>query len=183
MNKNFRHLASASAFAFFLFIAMGSGDDKKTSTSTSSGSTAATSEAKANYKKVGEILPTEYFDVTVNKVSIKNSVSTGNEFADLKPESGTRYLIINTTFKNTSNESRMLMDGEVLVNYNGKDYTFDKSETIMLDGWGLLLDQINPLTAKTTNLVYKIPAELKGTAYYKPGRSGSDDLIDLGNIE
>lgn len=181
MNKNFKHLASASAFAFFLFIAMGSGDDKKSSSTSSTSS--ATAETKANYKKVGETLPTEYFEVTVNKVSVQNSVSTGNEFSDLKPESGTRYLIINTTFKNTSNESRMLMDGEVLVNYNGKDYTFDKSETVMAEGFGLLLDQINPLTAKTTNLVYKIPAELKGTAYYKPGRSGSDDLIDLGNIE
>ena len=181
MNKNFKHLASASAFAFFLFIATGSGDDKK-STPTSSISS-ATAEAKASYKKVGETLPTEYFEVTVNKVSVQNSVSTGNQFSDLKPESGTRYLIINTTFKNTSNESRMLMDGEVLVNYNGKDYTFDKSETVMAEGFGLLLDQINPLTAKTTNLVYKIPAELKGIAYYKPGRSGSNDLIDLGNIE
>ncbi|MFC4686583.1 DUF4352 domain-containing protein [Epilithonimonas pallida] len=184
MNKNFKHLASASTFAFFLFIAMGSGDDKKsTSTSTSSSATGASTEVKASYKKVGETLPTEYFEVTVNKVGVQNSVSTGNQFSDLKPESGTRYLIINTTFKNTSNESRMLMDGEVLVNYNGKDYTFDKSETVMAQGFGLLLDQINPLTAKTTNLVYKIPAELKGTAYYKPGRSGSDDLIDLGNIE
>ena len=181
MNKNFKHLASASAFAFFLFIAMGSGDDKKSSSTSSTSS--ATAETKASYKKVGETLPTEYFEVTVNKVSVQNSVSTGNEFSDLKPESGTRYLIINTTFKNTSNESRMLMDGEVLVNYNGKDYTFDKSETVMAEGFGLLLDQINPLTAKTTNLVYKIPAELKGMAYYKPGRSGSDDLIDLGNIE
>ena len=184
MKKNFKHLASAGAFAFFLFIAMGSGDDKKsTSTSSASSATGATSETKTAYTKVGETLPTEYFEVTVNKVSVKNSVSTGNEFANLPAESGTRYLIINTTFKNTSNESRMLMDGEVLVNYNGKDYTFDKSETIMLEGWGLMLDQINPLTAKTTNLVYKIPTELKGTAYYSPARSGSDDLIDRGNIE
>ena len=178
MNKNFKHLASAAAFAFFLFIAMGSGDDKKSSSTIS-----ATSEAKASYKKVGETLPTEYFEVTVNNLSVQNSVSTGNEFSDLKAESGTRYLIINTTFKNTSHESRMLMDGKVLVNYNGKDYTFDKSETVMAEGYGLMLDQINPLTTKTTNLVYKIPAELKGTAYYNPARSGSDDLIDLGNIE
>ncbi|WP_185147321.1 DUF4352 domain-containing protein [Chryseobacterium binzhouense] len=158
---------------------MGSGDDKKSSTTSSTSS--ASAEA-ASYKKVGETLPTEYFDVTVNTVNVKNSVSTGNEFVDLSAESGTRYLIINTTFKNTSNESRTLIDGEVLVNYKGKDYTFDKSETIMLDGWGLMLDQINPLTTKTTNLVYKIPAELIGTAFYKPGRSGSDDLIDLGTI-
>ena len=183
MNKNFKHLASASAFAFFLFIAIGSGDDKKSTSTSTSSSTGATSEAKASYKKVGETLPTEYFEVTVNKVSVKNSVSTGNQFSDLPAESGTRYLVINTTFKNSSNESRMLMDGEVLVNYNGKDYRYDKSETVMAEGYGLMLDQINPLTAKTTNLVYKIPAELKGNAYYSPARSGSEDLIDLGTIE
>ena len=184
MNKNFKHLASAGAFAFFLFIAMGSmDDDKKSGTGVSTTSTATNGEAKANYKKVGETLPTEYFEVTVNKVSVKNTVSTGNEFSNLPAESGTRYLIINTTFKNISNESRSLFDGEVLVNYNGKDYTFDKAEPMMIEGWGLMLDEINPLTTKTTNLVYKIPAELKGTAFYNPARSGSDDLIDLGNIE
>lgn len=41
----------------------------------------------------------------------------------------------------------------------------------------------NPLTSKTTNIVYKIPAEIKGAAYYRPGRSSKKDLIELGNIE
>jgi hypothetical protein len=187
MNKNLKTLASASALAFFLFVAYGSDDDKKststtsTTTSTESGGS-ETAEATAT-KKIGETLPTEYFEVTVNNVKVKKSVSTGNEFADLKAEPGNKYLIMNTTFKNIDNESRMLMDGEILINYNGKDYTFDKSETVMLEGWGLLLDQINPLTSKTTNIVYKIPEELKGVAYYKPGRAGSKDLIELGNIE
>ena len=63
----------------------------------------------------------------------------------------------------------MLMDGSVWINYNGKDYEFDKSESIMAEGWGLVLDQINPLISKTTNLVYKIPAEIKGDIYWQPG--------------
>jgi len=63
----------------------------------------------------------------------------------------------------------MLMDGSVWINYNGKDYEFDKSESIMAEGWGLFLDQINPLISKTTNLVYKIPAEIKGDIYWQPG--------------
>lgn len=178
MNKNLKHFASVGALALFLFIATGSGDDKKESTTT-----ATSTEAAAARKKVGETLATDYFDVTINKVGVQKSVDTGNPIASLPAEDGNKYLIINVTFKNTSNESRMLLDGEVLINYNGKDYKYDKSETVMLEGWGLLLDQINPLTSKTTNLVYKIPAEIKGTAYYKPGRAGNDDLINLGNIE
>ena len=184
MNKNLKTLASASALAFFLFVAYGSDDDKKSTSTTTSAESGGSETAEATAtKKIGETLPTEYFEVTVNNVKVKKSVSTGNEFADLKAESGNKYLIMNTTFKNIDNESRMLMDGEILINYNGKDYTFDKSETVMLEGWGLLLDQINPLTSKTTNIVYKIPEELKGVAYYKPGRAGSKDLIELGNIE
>jgi len=54
---------------------------------------------------------------------------------------------------------------------------------VFVEGWGLMMDQINPLTSKTTKLVYKIPAEIKGLAYYRPGRSNKNDLISLGNIE
>lgn len=78
------------------------------------------------------------------------------------------YLIINVTFKNTNNESRMLIDGSVWINYNGKDYEFDKSETVMAEGYGILLDQSNTLISKTTNLVYKIPAEIKVTHIGNP---------------
>ncbi len=131
---------------------------------------------------VGEILHTDYFDIAVNKVSLQDRVNTGNEFADLNPEPGTMYLIINASFKNIDNESRMLMDGSVWINYNGKDYEFDKSEMIMLEGWGLMLDQINPLTTKTTNLVYKIPAEINGDAFWQPGRADSDERIALGSL-
>ena len=132
---------------------------------------------------VGEVLHTDYFDITVNSVNLNDRVNTGNQFADKEPESGNMYLIIDATFKNTNNESRMLSDGSVWINYNGKDYEFDKSEPIMLEGWGLLLDQINPLTTKRTKLVYKVPAEIKGLAYWQPGRASSDEKIALGNLE
>jgi hypothetical protein len=162
-------------------------DEKGSSTSAdnSSSSSSEQIEQKTEAPKgvgIGETLRTDYFDITVNKVSLEDRVNTGNEFADLKPEQGNLYLIINASFKNTDKESRMLMDGSVWINYNGKDYEFDKAETVMLEGWGLLLDQINPLTTKTTNLVYKIPAEIKGNAYWQPGRADSDQKILLGNL-
>jgi hypothetical protein len=132
---------------------------------------------------VGQALKTEYFEVTVNKVETSERISSGNEYiADTKADEGSRFLILHTTFKNIDNESRMITDGEVLINYNGKDYKFDKSETIMQDGYGLFLDQINPLTSKTTKLVYRIPDEIKGNAYYHPGRSDDDHVILLGAI-
>jgi hypothetical protein len=133
---------------------------------------------------IGQILQTSYFDVVVNKVSLQSSVKTGNEFADLAREQGNMYLILNVSFKNTDKESRTLIsEGSVWINYNNIDYQFDKSETVMLEGWGLFFDQINPLVTKTTNIVYKIPTEIKGPAYWQPGRAKKDQRIFLGNLE
>lgn len=182
MRKNLRHLLSASALAVFTFIAFGSMDDDGDSSSSSS-STTINLDNSTTVKQLGETLSTRYFEVTVNEASIQDRVNTGNQFTDLKKEEGIQYLILNTTFKNTDNESRMISDGEVIINYNDKDYLFDNSEMIMLEGWGTMLDQLNPLTSKTTNLVYKIPDEIKGPAYYRPGRSKKSDLIAIGNIE
>ena len=131
---------------------------------------------------VGDILQTRYFNVTINKVSISDRINVGNEFLDVQPQQGNLFLIMNTTFKNIDNESRMIEDGIVYITYNGKEYTFDSPEPLMLEGWGLFFDQINPLTTTTTNLVYKIPAEIKGPTYYNPGRSSDKDLIFLGNL-
>lgn len=179
MKNYLNQLMSGFVLVFFAVLAIGSGSNN--SESSTEGDNNATKSG--NVKQIGEVLTTEYFEVTVNEISIKDRVSTGNQFADLKKEEGIRYLILNTTFKNIDSESRMLSDGEILINYNGKDFNYDKSETIMLDGWGLMMDQLNPLTSKNTKLVYKIPAELKGQAYYRPGRSGNGDLIDIGILE
>lgn len=143
---------------------------------------AAASEA-TSATGIGQTLKTAYFEVTVSKAGLTNKINTGNEFSDLAAEPGNQFLLITATFKNIDNESRMLTDGAVFINYNGKEYEFDKSEVVMADGYGLLLDQINPLTSKTTKLVYKLPAEIKGPAYYQPGRANDDEKIFLGNLQ
>ena len=132
---------------------------------------------------VGQVLSTEYFDVVVNKITTSDRLSTGNQFADKDPEPGILYLIINVTYKNTDNESRMINEGSVFINFEGKEYEYDKSESIMLSGWGYFLDQINPLMSKTTNIVYKIPTEISGYAYYEPGRNYDSKRIYLGRIK
>jgi hypothetical protein len=44
---------------------------------------------------IGQVLSTEYFEVTANSLRIETRVGTGNEFADLKPEQGIAYPILN----------------------------------------------------------------------------------------
>lgn len=159
-------------------------DSKASNVATSaSGQTETKADGTASYPTLGQTLKTRYFEVTITKAGLTNKLNTGNEFTDEKAGEGNQFLVMQTTFKNIDNESRMLTDGSVFINYNGKDYEFDKSETVMAEGYGLFLDQINPLTSKTTKLVYKIPAEIKGPAYYKPGRADDDQRIFLGNLQ
>ncbi len=177
---NLKKTASIIAIAGFTFFALASGDSDNGGSSTTSDAETVNTEQTVG---IGEPLKTDYFEITVNKVDVKDRVSTGNEFADLKPEKGNKYLIIDATFKNIDNESRMIMEGSVWINYNGQKYEFDSPEQVMLEGWGTMLDQINPLTTKTTKLVYKLPSEITGTAFWQPGRSDDDELINLGEIK
>ncbi len=174
MNR-IKQLVSIIVISVFIFLAYASGED---------GAGTSTSETPQDkIVKVGEILTTNHFEVQVNKVSIKDRVSTGNEFANIASEEGNQFLIFNITFKNIDNESRTFFEGEVIINSGGTDYKFDKSEMVMLDGWGSFLDQLNPLTSKSTNLVFKIPTEIKGDVYWKPGRNSAGKMFLLTNIE
>ena len=140
-------------------------------------------KASASDVQIGQTLKTQYFDVTVNSAKTSKGVKTGNEFGDVAPEEGNKFLIIDITLKNTDNESRMMFDGEVMINYNGKEYKYEQPELIAAEGWGMIMDNINPLVTKKTKLVYKIPAEITGEAFYYPARSGDDDRISLGTIQ
>ena len=134
--------------------------------------------------KVGDSLAlmTEYFAVWIENVKVTKNINTGNEFSNLAAQPGNKFVVLDMVFKNMDTESRMLFDGDILINYHGKELKYDKTETVMAEGYGLMLDQINPLTQKNTKLVYAIPEEVKGAAYYHPSRSDDNERIYLGNL-
>lgn len=125
-------------------------------------------EKKPTLPGYGETITAGDFEVTLNGYKFSKQVDTGNEFANIAPQEGNRFLIMNVTYKNISDKSKMAFPGTVYIEYNGKTLKYDHAETIPLEGWGLLLDQLNPLTSKTTRLVFKIPAEIKGPVYWEP---------------
>ena len=167
-----------------IIIIIGAISASQDDNSSRNGASGGIAESKASAVGVGEVLKTQYFDYTVNSVKIDPRVSTGNQYTDLAPEQGNLYLIINTTIKNTDDESRMLPgSGTIWIDSNGKSYEFETAEAIMLEGWGVLMEELNPLTTKTTNLVFKIPSELKGAVYWQPPRARKKEVIALGNIQ
>lgn len=170
-----KHILSGAVLSVFLFAAVAStGDD-----SNSAEAIAANSE---NALGLNETLQTEYFAVKVNKFDFKDKVNTGNEFSDLPKEEGNKYIIVNVTLKNISSESRMMFDGELLVKSGEQVLKYENSETVMLEGWGILMDNINPGVTKTTNIVYKVPADLTGDVFYVPARAKSSQLIKIGTL-
>ncbi len=175
--RQIRHFLSGLVVIVFMVLAFGSEDSDTASIENN------TETIETEIINIGETGVTDYFEILVNKVVVSDRVNTGNQFADLNREPGNQYLAFKITFKNIDNESRMFTDGDVLINYNGKEYRYDKSETILLEGWGTMLDQINPLTSKTTNLVYKIPQEITGDLYWRPGRNSKNVTFYLGNIQ
>lgn len=171
-------IGAVGLILLIIVIAIIGGDSEPTATTAQEET--APEAIEESLPGMGSIVKAGYFEVTVNNASVNEWVNTGNEFSDLERESGIKYLILNITFKNIDKKNRMMFDGELYINYEDQEYNFD-SETILIDGWGLFLDTINPLTSKTTNLVYKLPEEIRGPITWKP--TGSRGKIYVGNIE
>ncbi len=118
-----------------------------------------------------------YFDVTVNDCTISKSIETGNRYSTVKSDPDARFLTVNATFKNTDNEGRLPLEGSLFISKDGKDYKFDTTESIVSEGYGIRLRSLNPLIKLTTKIVYKVPNELSGEVYWKPGRNAEDKKL------
>ena len=131
---------------------------------------------------VGDKLITSYFEIKLNKVWIDNKIKTGNIVSDVDAGEANLFVILDVSFKNIDNESRMIRKGALFVDCNNKMYKFEKSETIMAEGWSILLELISPLITETTKIVYKIPAEMNGPVYWEPGRNIKGTRFYCGNL-
>lgn len=123
-----------------------------------------------------------HFQVTLNSCVAKDRVGTGNSFAEPKVWEGSRFLVIDATFKNIDTEGRLPAEGQVIFKSGGKEYLYDHTESILLDGYGIFLDSINPFVSMRTKIVYRIPLELRGEVFWRPGRNSSGISLWCGFI-
>lgn len=123
-----------------------------------------------------------HFEVSANKAYATNKVGTGNQFAEPKQWEGSRFFVVNASFKNLDTESRLPVGGSLFINYNGKDYEFDTVEPIMLEGYNIWFKSINPLITMKTKIVYRIPNEVHGEVFWKPGRNPNDTRLWVGKV-
>ena len=138
------------------------------------GGGSSSADSLENPAKMGEVVATRYFDVTVNSYNTRKSA--GSEYMKTEAGPGNTLLIIDVTYKNSSSEARFLSSGEVMVLVDGKELRFDSAEVVMDDGY-ITFENLNPMTSITGKVVFKIPEGLKGEIFYKPARSS--ELIYL----
>lgn len=124
-----------------------------------------------------------YFDISVDRGTYGKRVGTGNRYAEPKTWAGSRFFIVHTTFKNIDTESRLPVEGSLFINYDGREYEFDSVEPISLEGYNMWFRKINPLITMKTKIVYRIPDEIHGEVFWRPGRNPDDKRLWVGNVK
>jgi hypothetical protein len=124
-----------------------------------------------------------YFEVATGKSQYGNTVGTGNRLAEPKQWEGSRFFIVNASFKNLDTESRLPVEGSLYITYNGKEYEFDSVETVMAEGYNIWFKKVNPLITMKTKIVYRIPDEIEGDVFWKPGRNPDDTRLWVGSVK
>lgn len=124
-----------------------------------------------------------YFKISADSANYGPSVNTGNRFAEPKKWEGSRFFVIRASFKNLDTESRLPSEGSLFINYNGKEYEFDSVEPIMLEGYNIWFKKVNPLITMKTKIVYRIPDEIHGEVFWRPGRNTDGTKLWLGFIK
>ncbi|MPQ65365.1 MULTISPECIES: hypothetical protein [unclassified Pseudomonas] len=120
--------------------------------------------------------------VAANGCVTRRKIGTLNPVLDPKSWTGSKFLILDASFKNTSTTSRYPSPGAVIISKNGQTYKFDKFEMVAGDGFGVLSEALNPLITYRTKLVYRIPADLTGAVVWQPDDRSTDVMVSCGSI-
>jgi hypothetical protein len=123
-----------------------------------------------------------YFSISADKGTYGPTVGTGNKYSEPEHWDGSRFFIVDASFKNLDTESRLPAEGSLYITYNGKEYEFDTTEAIMSKGYNIWFKSVNPLITMKTKIVYRIPEEIYGDVYWKPGRNPKGVKLFAGNI-
>ena len=174
MNRITRSLLSVVGVGVFALLAVGSGDSEKKAERDSE----ADAEKNRQAAQIGEMARVGYFEITVNGARRSKTVKTKYDIETAAD--GSMYLILDVTVKCVDTESRTFLEGSAFAAYEGKELEYDKREIIM--GTEMFSGGINPLTKKTGQIIYQVPAELDGPYYWEPGR-GEDVRFVLGTLQ
>ena len=176
---------NATAFLVWLLVDCGSETEQRRGASVTQSAAEDTIENQAEQTTtsepllVGDTLELRRFNVTLNKAWVDVRTDTGNEFIDIDAGDGNIFVIVNATWENIDNQSRMAFPGNLVFELDGQEYTVESTESVLSEGWDMLLETLSPLERFTTNLVYKLPAREGMVGWWD---FGGEDYFYLGEI-
>lgn len=138
---------------------------------TASGSISQLKTLIRNSKGVTRHATVGYFDASVDACNAQSLPITGNKYTEPDAWDGSRFVVLDVTFKNNDSEGRLPLPGSLVINHNGRELTYDTTESIMQKGFGIYFKSVNPLLSMKTKLVYRIPNEISGDVFWVPGRN------------
>ena len=131
--------------------------------------------------KIGETVKTKYFNVTVNKKGTHTTSAIGTGYSQEAAAQGSMFVVVNTSFENISDESRMLSGAILEITIDGKKLKFDDTANMYGDGWCSGLDTINPMLTLTCSMAWTVPKKNGMSIVYVPPRSSTGISIGVYN--
>jgi hypothetical protein len=128
----------------------------------------------SNSAEIGQFL------VTADSCSVSPTANFG--LLSVEAQSGSTFLILQATFKNTSSSSQVIVPGSVLIDYEGRSYTFNIIEQVLGDPLEVPEAPINPLISQKVRIIYRIPDEISGKVRWQPGQNPDRLTLKCGVI-
>ncbi|WP_442113081.1 hypothetical protein [Pseudomonas sp. NUPR-001] len=120
------------------------------------------------------------FVVTVDSCTTSQNADFG--LIPVSSQPGSKFLILQATFKNTSNTGQLIVPGVLLMNHSGKTYTYNVIEPVLGDPIGVPQGPINPLIAQKVRVVYRVSDDVSGALRWQPGQNPDRLTLKCGVI-
>jgi hypothetical protein len=166
--------------AYLLFL---SSCFQTTSTDNTHNATDSTADMHADEVGLHDALQLTNINARVEQWGVSHAI-TGRAKA-ITPDEGKKFVVIHALFDNPHNFERSLEQGTLTVTFHGRPYTQENYSSKVSDlgeGWGTNVYQIAAGAHMRTNLVYEIPDDIAGEAYWSPDNSDKSRRIRLGKI-
>lgn len=119
------------------------------------------------------------FEVSINSCDVKKSV-VGKHNSKPKKIDGTRFVVVNASFKNLDNTPKAVNNGYITIRtLDNKLYKYE-SEDLFMSEFSVSRNRINPLISRNEKILFRIPDDLYGRIEWHPNLSLSGGSLWCG---
>lgn len=135
-------------------------------------------ETEQHYK-MQETVKSNYLETKVISVDFASGITNDNGIVIAKAQEGNVLMVVYSTVKNVNTEPERVRMGRLMFrDVSGKEYWFDKPETIIDKDF--MPRSVNPLSTEDFFSVFSVPSAMsQGAWFFCPSGKGKECLVDL----